>query len=220
MTVIFASSKIAISECLNPPFFKFRGLNCLPSILIVSSFVLDQKHHNTFEIPSTSQLYKDGQLRIKLWWGSVKSTTMARPSWDNIKLSVRHGCSLLDNTSIKTTMIMMMNLVPTSNSTAASLSPTIPIITPNKFQTNKPYICPIIKIPINPQTNLRTNQPTRLPTNQTEVSSILELFIYFFLSLCLTNYELTIVIYCVAPKEHVLIFLITNDSGLSPFNHI
>ena len=95
---------------------------------------------------------------------------MARASWDNIKLIVRHGCSLLYNTSTKTTMMMMMNLVPTSNPTAISLSPTIPIITPNKVQTNKPYICPFNK-DSNQFTEKSLNESTDKTSNKSTGSS-------------------------------------------------
>jgi hypothetical protein len=36
----------------------------IPKLLGFSSSALDQKHHITIEVPSTSQLYKDGQLRL------------------------------------------------------------------------------------------------------------------------------------------------------------
>ena len=82
-----------------------------------------------------------------------------------------------------------------------------------------------IHMPYNKDSNQSTakssNESTDKTSNKSTGSSFDIRIVYLlFLSLCLTNYELTIVIYCVAPKEHVLIFLITNGSGLSPFNHI
>jgi hypothetical protein len=62
-----------------------------PKHLGFSSLYLDQKHRITIEVPATTQLYSDGQMRITLSC-AAKLNGIVSCGWDNIKLTAQYGC--------------------------------------------------------------------------------------------------------------------------------
>jgi hypothetical protein len=137
----------------------------IPKLLGFSSSVLDQKHHISIEVPSTSRLYKDGELRLKLWYGVTNPNSTAVAGWDNIKISERHGCSLLDDPSTRAKMKMTSS--ETSNPADVSISSTKTISSTNELATETSFFSNWISFQAEQPTELLTNSSSMgIPSNQ------------------------------------------------------
>jgi hypothetical protein len=106
----------------------------------------DQKHHITIEIPSTSQLYIDGQLRLTLWCGvTLRGSESA--GWDNVKVTARYGCSQLKP-------IQPTNNITKSSPTTSPMNP----ITTSRAPTRHPTTLLA--------SSATTKAPTKFPTRR------------------------------------------------------
>jgi hypothetical protein len=120
---------------------------------------MDQKHHITIEVPSASKLYSDGEIRILLSCVARQSGSVS-VGWDNFRISVRHGCPLLNNSNISTGAPALNPFtVPSAGVmiTNPTLQPMIPL---TENPTSEPTNQPTSQQP----SNQPTKQPTRLPT--------------------------------------------------------
>jgi hypothetical protein len=123
---------------------------------------MDQKHHITIEVPATSHLYSDGQLRLTLSCGAKRNGN-AFAGWDNVKVTARYGCSFFNDNGTRNP-----TLKPTSKPTL------IPTRLPTRFPpsvANRPIITKIPTVRTTKQpTNTTTPQPTRSSNKeQTEI---------------------------------------------------
>jgi hypothetical protein len=120
-------------------------------------------YHIIIEVPSTSQLYADGQLRLTLGSGVSNNATVSASAigWDNIQLSSRYGCSKLlsSSTNMPATKEDMSSHL-TSPSTASTNSPMIFPGDMIELLINPPHTFPVT---INPMINWI---PTKLPTHR------------------------------------------------------
>jgi hypothetical protein len=73
----------------------------------------DQKHHITIKIPSTSQLFSDGKLRVVLQSGVKHNGGEGYAGWDNFEVNARFKC---EDMSSDTPISSIMNL-PTKSPT-------------------------------------------------------------------------------------------------------
>jgi hypothetical protein len=152
----------------------------VPQNLGILNF-MDQKHHITLEVPSSSKLYSDGEICILLSCVARQSATLSA-GWDNIIISIRHGCPLLNAHAVPASTSNPMEVVAGGLTVRPTMKPTNPItkqptaqpstqptIQPTKLITNsptrQPTSQPIVKPTIQP-TRHPTNRPTRCPTNQ------------------------------------------------------
>ena len=117
-------------------------LNFLPYI--------EQMYRIKIQVPASSQLYYDGNLRLVLRIRATEGTNMLS-GWDNIQLSARYNCGELNSTSEKAFSASASPSPFTSTPTSITTSP--PSNIPNailmsnlpKFPTSTPTISPTQK---------------------------------------------------------------------------
>jgi hypothetical protein len=119
---------------------------------------LDQKYHITIEIPTSTNLYNDGNVRLLLRVGNTTTSTKDRyAGWDNIKVSARYNCEEVMPSPATSTVSV------TPKPSASVMTPGLP--DPSKFPMSTPTLLTLTPITLNqfPTTVLSSLMPISSP---------------------------------------------------------
>jgi hypothetical protein len=122
---------------------------------------VEQRYRIQIQVPASSQLYYDGNLRLLLRIFATEGGNMLS-GWDNIQLSARYNCEELNSTSQKSFSASPLTSTPTSNTMSPPSNILNTILTSNlaKFPTFSPTISPPQKVePVSKSATLVTLPP-------------------------------------------------------------